>query len=121
MYIHTFQFSEKYRSRLKFIFPHFTYFNFFFLKKINFKTFLSFFIFYITSTLFYYFLNKKLTTIDFFSSIFHINYFNFISHQSYFIIIQKQFLKREKRVKNFQTGRRLPRIFPIHILSQRYA
>jgi hypothetical protein len=61
-------------------------------KKINLKTFLTFCTFYITSTLFYYFLNKKLTTIQIFFSLFYINYFNFISHQSYFPIIQKKFL-----------------------------
>jgi hypothetical protein len=36
-------------------------------KNINFKTFLTFFTFYITSTIFYYYLNKKPTTIQNFS------------------------------------------------------
>jgi hypothetical protein len=60
-------------------------------KNINFKIFLTFFTFYITSTLFYYYLNKK-THYDTKFSLFRINSFNFISHQSHFTITKKKFI-----------------------------
>jgi hypothetical protein len=101
--------SEKVQGlgRLKTTFP-FSFLTFISLKKkktINFKIFITFFTFYITSTLFYYFLNKKLNTIIFFFLIFHINYFNFISHQFYFSIKKKK-KKRKKRKRKRKKERK---------------
>jgi hypothetical protein len=83
---------------LKFPFP----FPSLLLKNINFKIFLLFSLFISHQHFFYYFLNKKLTTIQIFFSLFHINYFNFISHQSYFLIIKKKFQKKGKGKGNFK-------------------
>jgi hypothetical protein len=53
--------------------------------------YLTFFTVYITTTLFYYYLNKRTHYNTFFSSsVFPINYLNFTSHQSYFSITQKK-------------------------------
>jgi hypothetical protein len=63
----------------KFSFPYF-YFSKKKIKINNFKIFLTFFYFLYHINIFYYFLNKKLITIQLFFLLFYINYFNFISH-----------------------------------------
>jgi hypothetical protein len=59
-------------------------------KKHQLKTFLTFFTFYITSTIFYYYLNKKIHYKTKKNLLFHINYLYFISHQSLFTHTQKK-------------------------------
>jgi hypothetical protein len=61
-----------------------------FLKNINSKHSLTFFTFYITSTIFFYYLNKKNPLQNKKYILFYINYFYFISHQSFFTHIQKK-------------------------------
>jgi hypothetical protein len=61
-----------------------------FPKKHQIQNILFFFTFYITSIIFYYYLNKKIHYNTNFFPLFHRNYFYFISHQSLSIFTQQK-------------------------------